>query len=168
MPIPATDLIALNKYPGWYEGPPSSMNSLLDNFHAFTPQPIGVSEYGAGASILQHEQGLTRAPKAAGKWHPEEWQATVHEGAWAAIAKRPFVWGSFIWNMFDFASVGRNEGDSPQLNDKGLVTRDRKVRKDAFFFYNAFWSPEPVLYITSRRAAIRVRPETQLPSSHLP
>jgi beta-galactosidase len=136
------------------------MNSLLDNFHAFTPQPIGVSEYGAGASILQHEQGLTRAPK-----------ATVHEGAWAAIAKRPFVWGSFIWNMFDFASVGRNEGDSPQLNDKGLVTRDRKVRKvrkDAFFFYKAFWSPEPVLYITSRRAAIRVRPETQLPSSHLP
>ncbi len=160
--VPVTDTIALNKYPGWYEGLPSGMNALLDNFQNYAAQPIGVSEYGAGASIIQHEQGRTRAPKAAGKWHPEEWQATVHEGAWAAIAKRPFVWGSFVWNMFDFASVGRNEGDLRNVNDKGLVTRVRKVRKDAFFFYKASWSAEPVLYITSRRAAVRVKPETEI------
>jgi len=151
-----TDLLAINTYQGWYRGMPEGMNNALDRFHEFAPnQPLGVSEYGAGASIRQHEQGMTQRPAPRGPWHPEEWQAIVHEAHWKAIKSRPFIWGSFIWNMFDFASAGRKEGDMPGINDKGLVTRDRKVKKDAFYFYKASWSLEPVVYITSRRDDIR-------------
>lgn len=151
-----TDLLAINTYPGWYRGTPEGMNDTLDKFRTFAPnQPLGVSEYGAGASIHQHQQGMTQAPKPRGPWHPEEWQATVHEAHWKAIESRPFIWGSFIWNMFDFASAGRKEGDMPGINDKGLVTRDRKAKKDAFYFYKASWSPEPVVCITSRRHTVR-------------
>ncbi len=160
---PVTDILALNKYPGWYEGTPESMNGLLDGFQKFAArQPVGVSEYGAGANILQHEQNLTTRPAPNGQWHPEEWQNTVHEADWAAIAKRPFIWGSFLWNLFDFASAGRNEGNMRSINDKGLITRDRKIKKDAFYFYKASWSPEPVVYITSRRDAVRLVPNTPI------
>ncbi len=65
--------------------------------------------------------------------------------------ERPFLWGTFVWNMFDFASDGRSEGDSPGRNDKGLVTYDRTIRKDAFYWYKANWNPEPMVYIASRR-----------------
>ena len=67
------------------------------------------------------------------------------------MKERPFVWGTFVWNMFDFAVSTRHEGGIPGRNDKGLVTYDRKIKKDAFFFYKANWSDEPMLYITSRR-----------------
>jgi len=158
-----TDLLATNTYPGWYRGMPEGMNDALDKFRKFAPhQPLAVSEYGAGASIHQHQQGMTKAPAPRGPWHPEEWQAIVHETNWKAIESRPFIWGSFIWNLFDFASAHRKEGDTPGINDKGLVTRDRKVKKDAFYFYKASWSPEPVLYITSRRHSIRTAPQTPL------
>src|SRR5262249_52011035 len=74
-----------------------------------------------------------------------------HEASWKQLETRPFIWCKSVWNMFDFASYIRNEGDSPGLNDKGLVTRDRQTRKDAFYWYKANWTTEPVLYITSRR-----------------
>ena len=158
--ISVTDIVALNTYPGWYHADPEGMSKLLDDFNQLAPSPIGVSEYGAGASTRQHEQGRTITPKTTGPWHPEEWQARVHEADWAAIAARPFVWGSFVWNMFDFASASRHEADLPGINDKGLVTRDRRTRKDAYFFYKASWSPTPTVYITSRRDAVRLQPET--------
>jgi beta-galactosidase len=158
-----TNLLATNTYPGWYRGTPEGMNDNLDKFRAFAPnQPLGVSEYGAGASIHQHQQGMTKAPMPRGPWHPEEWQAIAHEAHWKAIESRPFIWGSFIWNLFDFSSARRKEGDAPGINDKGLVTRDRKVKKDAFYFYKASWSPEPVVYITSRRDAVRTEASTPL------
>ena len=158
-----SNLLAINTYPGWYSGTPDDMGHILDRFREFAPgQPLGVSEYGAGASIHQHQQNVTKAPAPRGPWHPEEWQATVHEAHWKAIGSRPFIWGSFVWNLFDFASAGRKEGDMPGINDKGLVTRDRKVRKDAFHFYKASWSPEPVVYITSRRDAVRNEARTPL------
>ena len=109
-----------------------------------------MSEYGAGANPAQHEENA-RQPKTNGQWHPEEWQAHVHEADWVAIKSRSFVWGSFVWNMFDFPSSGRHEGDIPAINDKGLVTIDRQIKKDAFYFYKANWSSEPTLYITGRR-----------------
>jgi beta-galactosidase len=111
---------------------------------------VGVSEYGAGGSIKQHRQNPPK-PVPTSNWHPEEWQAIVHEGNYATIRNTSYCWGSFLWNMFDFASPWRDEGDAPGINDKGLVTYDRKTRKDAFYFYKANWSPEPVLYLTSRR-----------------
>ena len=78
------------------------------------------------------------------------------------MKERPFVWGTFVWCMFDFAVSTRNEGGQPGLNDKGLVTRDRKTKKDAFFFYQANWSDDPVLYITSRRDTLRTNAVTDV------
>ena len=147
------DWLGWNIYPGWYSGwgTKDDFGKLLDDrrpdsrFGGFC-----VSEYGAGANVNQHEQN-PKQPRPDGQWHPEEWQAEVHEAAWAAMDERPFVWGTFVWNMFDFAVSSRHEGGVPGRNDKGLVTYDRKIRKDAFYFYKANWSDEPVLYIASRR-----------------
>ena len=136
------DLLARNSYPGWY----GKVGGLGDGGFG------AISEYGAGANILHHEQGRTKGPETKGQWHPEEWQATVHEKVYGSFAKDPLKWGSFVWNMFDFSADNRNEGAIPGRNDKGLVTYDRKVRKDAFFFYQANWRQDiPVVYITSRR-----------------
>jgi len=157
------DLIGWNIYPGWYpEWGPLSDFSAIEKYRA-TSRHGGfcISEYGAGANVEQHEQN-PREPKADGQWHPEEWQATVHEAAWAAMKARPFVWGTFVWNMFDFTSYWRHEGGVPGRNDKGLVTYDRKTRKDAFYFYKANWSDEPMVYITSRRFTERTNAVTDV------
>ena len=91
-------------------------------------------------------------------WHPENWQTQYHIENWREISARPFVWGSFVWNMFDFGAAHRREGDRPGINDKGLVTFDRKVRKDAFYFYKANWNrEEPVLYLAGRRCTRRTK-----------
>ncbi len=155
-----TDFMGHNTYPGWYWADPWTMGPSID----WKRQGAGVciSEYGAGASVKHHEQGVTKAPKTDGDYHPEEWQATVHEGNYREITKRDYVWGTFVWNMFDFASSGRTEGDAYGMNDKGLVTYDRKIPKDAFYFYKANWSKEPVLYITSRRHEERAEEVTDV------
>jgi beta-galactosidase len=111
---------------------------------------MGLSEYGAGACIDQHQDPPSQ-PVPYGPFHPEEWQNLFHEGYLSAMEQRPYLWARFIWNMFDFASASRNEGSTPGRNDKGLVTYDRKTRKDAFFFYKSHWNPTPTVYITSRR-----------------
>lgn len=156
-------LLALNVYPGWYIETPSAMGPIIDHWNAFYgSNGLIISEYGAGASIHQHQQDFSdRAPgRPPRDWHPEEWQSIVHEQNYAAIQARPSALASFLWTMFDFASAGRKEGDAPGINDKGLVTRDRKIRKDAFYFYKANWSTEPMVYITSRRDADRTSAET--------
>ncbi len=155
------DLIAWNTYPGWYYSSPPQMNQLIDKYKRdANDKPVGISEYGAGASIKQHEQNMKKGPTPGGKWHPEEWQTIVHEENYAAMEARPYLWGSFVWAMFDFGSAGRNEGDAHGINDKGLVTADRKTRKDAFYFYKAKWTTEPFVYITSRRHTERTDPNT--------
>ena len=146
-----TDVIAWNRYFGWYYGQPQDLAGFLDKVHKKHPsRSIAISEYGAGASIRQHQAKLER-PNPFGAWHPEEWQAYVHERNYRAIEERPFVWGSFVWAMFDFTSSQRREGDAIGINDKGLVTHDRQTRKDAFYYYKARWSGAPVLYLTGRR-----------------
>lgn len=147
------DYIAYNNYPGWYWGNPSAMGPLIERQSA--GREIAVSEYGAGGSIDVHDQHITSAPGPDGHYHPEEWQATVHEETFIELSKRPYVWATWVWNMFDFASSWRNEGNARGINDKGLVTYDRKTPKDAFFFYKAQWSDTPTVYITSRRHSIR-------------
>lgn len=156
------DLIGWNKYPGWYFGTPQDFGAVLDSLR-YTSRHGGfcVSEYGAGGNPFQHELPPRQA-KPNSQWHPEEWQSVVHEQDWAAIKARPFVWGSFVWNMFDFVVAARNEGGRPHLNDKGLVTSDRLLKKDAFYFYQANWSDAPVLYITSRRFTERTDPTTSV------
>lgn len=147
------DLLGWNMYPGWYSswGSRGSFGAILDRGRTMSRSGgFCVSEYGAGANITQHEEN-PHQPQTDGQWHPEEWQSLVHEAAWNAMKQRPFVWGTFVWNMFDFAVSTRHEGGVPGRNDKGLVTYDRSVKKDAYFFYRANWSDQPTLYITSRR-----------------
>lgn len=147
-----TDVIAWNQYFGWYGGSPSDMGKWLDAAHKNHPDyKIAISEYGAGASIY-HQQDSVKPGIAAGWWHPENYQTFYHIGNWKALAERPFVWGSFIWNLFDFGAAHRTEGDRPGINDKGLVTFDRKVKKDAFYFYKANWNKDDkFVYIANRR-----------------
>ncbi len=146
------DIMAYNTYPGWYWADPGTMQWAIDwKYDPATDRAVGISEYGAGASIHHHDQHIAKAPKTDGDWHPEEWQALVHEGNYREIAKRPYVWGAYVWNMFDFASASRHEGDRMGINDKGLVTYDRRTRKDAFYFYQAVWAKPPMVHIASRR-----------------
>ena len=145
------DVIAFNKYFGWYYGEAIEIGPWADAFRAAYPsRAVGISEYGAGASIHQHDEGPSR-PNTLGSWHPEEYQALVHEGCWSQLEARPFLWAKVVWNMFDFACDSRHEGYTPGRNDKGLVTYDRRTRKDAYYWYQARWSSAPVLYITGRR-----------------
>jgi beta-galactosidase len=142
-------LICFNKYYGWYGGVLSDLGPWADNFHATYPaRMVGVSEYGCGASISQHSEEPVLLPANAGPYHPEEYQNLYHESYWQQMKARPYLWGKFIWNMFDFAVDGRNEGDTPGRNDKGLVTYDRQVRKDTFYWYKANWTADPMVYIT--------------------
>ena len=94
--------------------------------------------------------------------HSEEWQALFHEAYWRVLRDRPWVWCKAVWQMFDAASAGRNEGERPGVNDKGLVTRDRKIRKDAFYWYKVNWTAEPLVYITSRRFTPRTAAQTEV------
>ena len=157
-----SDVIGLNVYRGWYEKNPEDFAIYADEQHnAFPKRCLAISEYGAGGSIYQHEEPAKKpAPK--GVWHPEEYQSLVHEITWNAMKERPYLWGTFIWNMFDFASDGRSEGDCLGRNDKGLVTYDRKIKKDAFYFYKANWNPDPMVYITSRRFTKRKKSLTSI------
>jgi beta-galactosidase len=151
-----------NKYFGWYDGSYSQLGGWADNLHAALPsRPIAVSEYGAGANTTQHQLNPPK-PDPGGQFHPEEYQALLHEASWKQLQARPYLWGKFVWNMFDFASDGRNEGGQPGINDKGLVTRDRQIRKDAFYWYKANWANTPTLYITSRRWTSRTTATTDI------
>lgn len=147
-----SDTVSYNRYFGWYWTEAKDIGPWADALHAkMSKRPIGVSEYGAGASILHQEDPVMRRPVADGYWHPEQWQTTFHEVHWRELGKRPYLWSNFIWVGFDFPSFKRNEGDRPAINDKGLVTEDRKVRKDSYYWYQANWSEVPMLHITSRR-----------------
>jgi beta-galactosidase len=151
-----------NKYFGWYNGTYNDLGGNLDSLHAANPgRRIALSEYGAGASTTQHALNPPQ-PSPGGQNHPEEYQALLHEASWKQLDARQYVWGTYVWNMFDFASDGRNEGGQPGINDKGLVTRDRLTRKDAFYFYKANWATTPTLYITSRRWTQRTTAATEL------
>jgi beta-galactosidase len=155
-----TDIIGFNRYTGWYWGSPTNWPGTLDELRQKLPgRAIGISEYGAGASIQEHEVNPTK-PKTEGHWHPEEYQCTVHEVAWKEMQARPWLWCTFVWNMFDFAVDNRDEGDHAGRNDKGLVTYDRKTKKDAFYWYKANWSGTPFVYITSRRFVNRTQSTT--------
>lgn len=156
-----TDIWAVNRYHLWYyPGGGDAFGAALDRFHAKYPtHPLGVSEYGAGAALSQQTDnplgGLVGAMDMHGRsrvvYQPEGYANYVHEQIYAALARRDYLWGSFIWSMFDFGSGTRHEGDIGGTNTKGLVTFDRATRKDPFYFYKANWSEAPVTWITGRR-----------------
>ena len=154
-----TDLAAYNRYWGWYDGEFADIGPWADALHARLPdKPIGLGEYGAGANVL-HQQDPPQRPSPGGRWHPEQYQALFHEAYARQIAARPYLWGHFVWLAFDHASAGRNEGEQPGLNDKGLVTYDRRYRKDAYFVHQAHWRgpapAEPMVHIANRRFSPR-------------
>jgi beta-galactosidase len=158
-----TDLIGFNRYFGWY--PDQAGNTIgkwAETFHSAHPQrAFAVSEYGAGASILHQEDPPRQVVPTSG-WHPEQFQALYHERNWRELADKPYLFATFVWTAFDLASAGRHEGDRRGINDKGVVTYDRKVRKDAFYWYRANWSDQPTLHITSRRFALRHDPDVEV------
>jgi len=156
-----TDFNAWNKYYGWYGGEPREIGAWADALHAQRPQlKLAISEYGAGGSVRHHENKLKKTI-ATSYWHPEAWQAYYHEENWRAISERTFIWGSFIWNLFDFGAAHRREGDTDGINDKGLVTYDRKIKKDAWWFYKASWRKDvPVLHLNDKRYVARTEAST--------
>ncbi|MDR3297104.1 MAG: beta-galactosidase, partial [Prevotellaceae bacterium] len=148
-----TDLYAKNQYPGWYQN--GLLGQYIDDVISRSNGAIvGLSEFGAGGNIEQHEEyngTPDRSVATTSQWHPEEYQNSVHEQSVKDIAARPHLWCAFVWNMFDFGSDSRKEGAQPGINDKGLVTFDRKIKKDSYYLYQASWSAEPMVHVASSR-----------------
>jgi beta-galactosidase len=169
------DLVGYNRYFGWYTGRFEDFGEMLDEAHGRHPGlPIAVSEYGAGAALTQHSDDPEGGPiNPHGRPHPEEYQNLYHEKSWAALKSREYLWGAFVWNLFDFASDSRSEGDLTDINEKGLISYDRATRKDAFYFYRANWSAEPTLHLVGRRyvdrayAVIDVKAYSNAPDAQL-
>jgi beta-galactosidase len=151
--VGVADAVGYNRYFGWYGGTFTDFGPMLDAAHARHPRlPLAVSEYGAGAALTQHSDDPSGGPiNSHGRPHPEEYQDLYHEAAWSTLKKRDYLWGVFVWNLFDFSSDSRKEGDLTDMNDKGLVSYDRALAKDAFFFYRAAWSAQPTLHLVGRR-----------------
>lgn len=147
-----TDILSYNHYFGWYGGDLTDNEKWLDAFHSMHPdRALGISEYGCEGIVSYHSD----EPKAGD--YSEEYQALYHEHMIRIINDRPWLWGTHIWNMFDFGCDARNEGGVAGRNNKGLITLDRKVKKDIFYLYQAYWSKEPVLHICSKRYAKRTQ-----------
>lgn len=158
------DTVGYNEYLGWYgEGYAEKAEALgrrMRTVHEENPKlPISISEYGAGGAITQHtDNPFGGTVDNQGRPQPIEVQNAVHEESWKQIRTLPFLWATYIWNMFDFANPLRNEGDSVDLNTKGLVTFDRKTKKDSYYLYKAAWSPEPVVHIAGKLYRDRAYP----------
>lgn len=153
----AADLGGANRYFGWYFGKPGDLGPHLDMLRAKRPdQPLSVTEYGAGGATTIHTDDVLGGPiDSRGRLQPEEYESYIHEEAWKALKARPYLWGTWLWNSFDFATTIRAEGDAQDINTKGLVTYDRAIRKDAYYFYKANWTTAPTVHINGRRYADR-------------
>ena len=151
------DIRSYNLYYGWYVGEWDQNDAWFDEFHKNHPDAvIGLSEYGADANPAYQS-----AKPAKGDWS-EGYQAVYHEHMLKMWADRPYIWAMHCWNMFDFGADGRDEGGKPGQNQKGLVTFDRKTKKDAFYIYKAYLSKEPFVHICGRRYADRAESETEI------
>lgn len=141
-----TDVVSWNLYLGWYV-PGLFLNDLwMGFFHKVYPNRcIGYSEYGAEGMPNLHSAKPRRGD------HTEEYQAVYHEYMVQFFEKKPYLWATHVWNMFDFAADARDQGGEPGMNHKGLVTFDRKTKKDSFYLYKAYWSSEPFVHICSKR-----------------
>ena len=141
-----TDMVSWNLYLGWYV-PGFILNDLwMGFFHlCFPNRPFGYSEYGAEGMPNLHSAHPHRGD------HTEEYQAKYHEYMLRCFKRHPWMWATHVWNMFDFAADARDQGGEPGMNHKGLVTFDRKTKKDSFYLYKAWWSDEAFVHICSKR-----------------
>ncbi|MCD7857187.1 MAG: glycoside hydrolase family 2 protein [Clostridiales bacterium] len=151
------DIGSYNLYFGWYLGDLAQNDSFFDTYHARFPERIiGFSEYGADTNPAYHNAAPEKGD------YSEEYQAVYHEYLLGCIAQRPYLWATHVWNLFDFAADGRDEGGGHGVNQKGLVTMDRKVKKDAFYLYKAYWSREPFLHLCGKRYVDRPEAQTEV------
>ena len=151
-----SDVVSYNHYFGWYGGETSMNGPWFDNFHAKYPnKPIGVSEYGCEA-LDWH----TSDPKQGD--YTEEYQAYYHEELIKQLFTRPYIWATHVWNMFDFGADARAEGGENGQNHKGLITMDRKYKKDAFYAYKAWLSDDPFVHLCGKRYIDRVEDVTKV------
>ena len=152
-----TDLVSWNLYLGWYV-PGLFLNDLwMDFFHLCYPnRALGFSEYGAEGMPNLHSEHPRRGD------HTEEYQAIYHEYMLDCFARHKWLWSTHVWNMYDFAADARDQGGEPGMNHKGLVTFDRKTRKDSFYIYKAWWSNEPFVHICSKRFIDRTQNEIEV------
>lgn len=152
-----SDIRSYNLYYGWYMGELENNDEWFDEFHESHPdQVIGLSEYGADANPA-YQNGHPEK----GDWS-EPYQAIYHEHLLKMWAERPYIWAMHCWNMFDFAADGRAEGGKPGQNQKGLITFDRKTKKDAFYIYKAYLSKEPFVHVCGSRYIDRTEKETEI------
>lgn len=150
-----TDLVSWNLYLGWYT-PFLFLNDLwVKFFHFIYPKrPLGYSEYGCEAMPNLHSSRARRGDQT------EEYQCKYHEYMLKFFERRPFLWATHLWNTFDFAADARNQGGEPGMNHKGLVTFDRKIKKDSFYLYKAYWSDEKFVHICGKRYTDRTEKTT--------
>ncbi len=154
--IKIPDVISYNHYFGWYGGETSMNGPWFDNFHKKNPNiPIGCSEYGCEALNWHTSQPIQGD-------YTEEYQAYYHEELIKQLYSRKYIWATHVWNMFDFGADARSEGGENGQNHKGLVTFDRKYKKDSFYAYKAYLSDEPFVHICSKRYINRVEDVTKI------
>lgn len=160
----AADLGGANRYFGWYFGQPADLGPHLDALHAKRPQqPLAVTEYGAGGALTVHTDNVLGAPvDSRGRAQPEEYESYIHETALPQLDARPWLYATWLWNAFDFATTVRAEGDGQDINTKGLVAYDHKTRKDAYYFYKANWNQAPTVHLTGRRYVDRAYAVTDI------
>jgi len=151
------DIRGYNLYYGWYVGEVEDNDKWFDSFHSKYPDvAIGLTEYGADSVIT------LQSPKPEKGDYTESYQALYHEHMLEMFATRPYIWGTYLWNMFEFAAAGRDEAGDPGKNHKGVVTFDRKQKKDAFYIYKAWWTTKPFVHLCGRRYHDRIEEETEI------
>ncbi len=150
-----TDLVSWNLYLGWYVPGFKLNDAFMWLFHKRYPKrPLGFSEYGAEGMPNLHSSRPRRGD------HTEEYQAKYHEYMLRCFDRHPFLWSTHVWNLFDFAADARDQGGEPGMNHKGLISFDRKTKKDSFYLYKAWWSKEPFVHLCSKRYVDRPETET--------
>ena len=155
--VQMSDICSYNIYYGWYLGELQQNDEFFDSFHKNHPdRVIGLSEFGADANPAYQSARPER-----GDWS-ESYQAVYHEHMLKMWSERPYIWAMHVWNGFDFGADGRGEGGKPGQNQKGLVTFDRKTKKDAYFIYKAYLSSDPFVHLCGRRYAHRAESETEI------
>ena len=151
------DVNSYNLYFGWYLGELDQNDDFFDTYHAKYPDRcIGFSEYGADANPAYQSAHPEKGD------YTETYQCVYHEHMAKMIADRPWLWATHVWNMFDFAADGRDEGGKNGENQKGLVTFDRKIKKDAFYLYKAYWSKQPFVHTCGSRYVDRTEDVTEV------
>lgn len=146
------DIQGMNRYFGWYEKKIGDIDGWVEELETNYPeQKLMLTEYGADANLDHQTEFLGESLNWTKEFYPEAFQTKTHEYQWSVIEKHPYIIASYLWNMFDFACPMWERGEVPARNMKGLVTFDRAIKKDAYYWYKANWTTNPVLYLTQRR-----------------